>query len=231
MASRVTEPMAHRQLKDLVYVQLRDAILSGTLPPGYALREAELAGRFGVSKTPLRDALVRLQTEGLVSIPPFRSAVVTGYSREDLREIYGVRELLEGMCAREAALHISADDLAALTEVMRDSLRCVSGGELLLGQEDHLAALLDRFDTIMYAQSRNRRIDEMVENLRNHLQRIGQLTTQIPGRTVKSVAEHQAVYDAIVQGDGNAAEAAMRRHIRSVMADQLTNLGSLCTGT
>lgn len=222
--------MAHRQLKDVVYVQLRDAILSGSLEPGYALREAELAARFGVSKTPLRDALVRLQSEGLVSIPPFRSAVVTGYSREDLREIYGVRELLEGMCAREAALHISTDDLAALAEVTRDSGLCVADGETLPGRDEQLAALLDRFDTIMYAQSRNRRIDEMVENLRNHLQRIGRLTTQIPGRPAKSVAEHQVVYEAIVHGDGNAAEAAMRRHIRSVMADQLANLGAVETG-
>jgi DNA-binding GntR family transcriptional regulator len=224
VTSRATQPVAHRQLKDLVYAQLRDAILAGTLEPGYALREAELAARFGVSKTPLRDALVRLETEGLVSIPPFRSAVVTGYSREDLREIYGVRELLEGVCAREAAVSISTDDLAALAAVVRDSALCVAGGDALAGQEGRLAALLDRFDTIMYAQSRNRRIDEMVENLRNHLHRIGRLTTQIPGRLAKSVAEHQAVYEAIIQGDGSAAEAAMRRHIRSVMADQLAAL-------
>ena len=140
-----------------------------------------------------------------------------------------MRELLEGACAREAALNISTDDLASLAEVTRDSGLCVTAGEVLPGQEDHLATLLDRFDTIMYAQSRNRRIDEMVENLRNHLQRIGRLTTRIPGRLAKSVAEHQAVYEAIVQGDGNAAEAAMRHHIRSVMADQLTNLRSATT--
>ena len=221
--------VVHRQLKDAVYAQILEEIVDGTLPAGYALREGELAARFGVSKTPLRDALVRLQADGLVSIPPYRSAVVVGYSPRDLQEIYEVRELLEGACARDAALAISADDLAELSALMRDSAACIAGGPGLGstvadGQEQALAVLIDRFDVIMYAQSRNRRINEMVANIRNHIRRIGQLTTRIPGRMVKSVAEHQAIYEAIVQRDGTAAEAAMRRHIRSVMADQLANI-------
>jgi DNA-binding GntR family transcriptional regulator len=223
---RASDTRVHRQLKDTVYVQVREEILNGTLPAGYALREADLAARFGVSKTPLRDALVRLQADGLVSIPPYRSAVVLGYSREDLREIYEVRELLEGACAREAALNISTDDLAALSELMRDSAACVVNGEVLAGQEEHLSGLLDRFDTVMYAQSRNRRVNEMVENIRTHVQRIGRLTTRIPGRLAKSIPEHQAIYEAIVHRDGAAAEAAMRRHILSVMADQLINISA-----
>ena len=220
------DEVVHRQLKDAVYAQILEKILDGNLPAGYALRESELAAQFGVSKTPLRDALVRLQAEGLVSIPPYRSAVVVGYSQQDLREIYEVRELLEGACAREAALTISTDDLAELSQLMRDSAVCIAGSEVLPGQEEALAALIDRFDVIMYAQCRNRRINEMVANIRNHIQRIGRLTTRIPGRMVKSVREHQAIYEAIVQRDGAAAEAAMRRHILSVMADQLVNVTS-----
>jgi DNA-binding GntR family transcriptional regulator len=217
------DEVIHRQLKDAVYAQILEKILDGTLPAGYALREGELAARFGVSKTPLRDALVRLQAEGLVSIPPYRSAVVVGYSQQDLREIYEVRELLEGACAREAALTISTDDLAELSQLIRDSAVCIAGGEVLPGQEETLAALIDRFDVIMYAQCRNRRINEMVANIRT---RIGRLTTRIPGRMVKSVREHQAIYEAIVQRDGAAAETAMRRHILSVMADQLVNIAN-----
>ena len=220
------DEVVHRQLKDAVYAQILEKILDGTLPAGYALREGELAARFGVSKTPLRDALVRLQADGLVSIPPYRSAVVVGYSQQDLREIYEVRELLEGACAREAALVISTDGLAELSQLMRDSTACLAADEVLPGQEGILAALIDRFDVIMYAQCRNQRINEMVANIRIHIQRIGRLTTRIPGRMVKSVREHQAIYEAIVQRDGAAAEAAMRRHILSVMADQLANIAN-----
>jgi DNA-binding GntR family transcriptional regulator len=220
------DEVTHRQLKDAVYAQILEKIVDGTLPAGYALREGELAARFGVSKTPLRDALVRLQADGLVSIPPYRSAVVVGYSQQDLREIYEVRELLEGACAREAALTISTEDLAGLSQLMRDSAVCLVGDDVAAGQEATLAGLIDRFDVIMYAQCRNGRINEMVANLRNHILRIGQLTTRIPGRMVKSVREHQAIYEAIVQRDGAAAEAAMRRHILSVMADQLVNIAN-----
>jgi DNA-binding GntR family transcriptional regulator len=214
----------HRQLKDTVYLQLRDDIVSGALPPGAVLREAELATRFGVSKTPLRDALVRLQKDRFVEIPPYRSAVVVGYSRDDLREIYELRELLEGACARQAAFRISADALADLSRIVRASAECVPGGEVIGGREDELAVLFDEFDLVMYAQSRNSRVAEMVGNIRGHIQRIGRLTTGIPGRLAKSVAEHQAIYEAIVQRDGAAAETLMRRHILSVMADQLASI-------
>jgi DNA-binding GntR family transcriptional regulator len=221
----------HRQLKDTVYQQLRDDIISGALPPGAVLREAELAPRFGVSKTPLRDALVRLHKDGFVTIPPYRSAVVVGYSRTDLREIYELRELLEGACARQAASYISADALAELARIVQASAECVAGGEVIEGRADELAELHDQFDLVMYAQSRNSRIAEMVGNIRGHIKRIGRLTAGIPGRLAKSVPEHQAIYEAIVQRDGAAAEALMRRHILSVMADQLTSIAETASTT
>ena len=172
----------HRQLKDAVYLQLRDDVISGALPTGAVLREAELVTRLGVSKTPLRDALVRLQKDGFVDIPPYRSAVVVGYSQTDLREIYELRELLEGACARQAALHIDGDALAQLAHIVAASAACVTGGATVPGREEELAGLIQQFDLALYAQSRNSRIDEMVGNIRGHVQRIGRLTTGIPGR-------------------------------------------------
>jgi DNA-binding GntR family transcriptional regulator len=214
----------HRQLKDAVYLQLRDDIISGALPAGAVLREAELVSRFGVSKTPLRDALVRLQKDRFVDIPPYRSAVVTGYSPTDLREIYELRELLEGACTRQAALHISDEALTGLAGIAAASAACVNGGEVIAGTEEDLADLIQQFDLALYAQSRNSRIDEMVGNISGHVQRIGRLTTGIPGRLAKSVAEHQDIYEAIVRRDPDAAETLMRRHIGSVMADQLASM-------
>jgi DNA-binding GntR family transcriptional regulator len=217
----------HRQLKDAVYLQLQDDIISGALPAGAVLREAELVARFGVSKTPLRDALVRLQKDGFVDIPPYRSAVVVGYTPADLREIYELRELLEGACARHAALHISGDALTELEHIAAASKACVTGGEVTDGREEELARLIQQFDLALYAQSRNGRIDEMVGNIRGHVQRIGRLTTGIPGRLAKSVAEHQAIYEAIARRDGAGAEALMRRHIGSVLADQLASMAGV----
>jgi DNA-binding GntR family transcriptional regulator len=219
MTSVLGEPVEHRQLKDSVYLKLRQEIVTATLPPGYVLREAELAARFGVSKTPLREAFVRLEKDGFVQIAPYRSAVVTGYSQQDLREIYEVRELLEGLCAREAAVSIATEDLAALNRIVRDSAAAFEAGDT-----DRLTALLDEFDVVLYAQSRNSRITAMLENIRDHVTRIGRLTVAIPGRMGTSVREHQAIYEAIVQRDGPRAETLMRQHILSVMADQLASL-------
>lgn len=219
MTSVLGEPVEHRQLKDSVYLKLRQEIVTATLPPGYVLREAELAARFGVSKTPLREAFVRLEKDGFVQIAPYRSAVVTGYSQQDLREIYEVRELLEGQCAREAAVSIATEDLAALNRIVRDSAAAFEAGD-----SGRLTALLDEFDVVLYAQSRNGRITAMLENIRDHVTRIGRLTVAIPGRMGTSVQEHQAIYEAIVQRDGPRAETLMRQHILSVMADQLASL-------
>ncbi len=219
MTSVLGEPVEHRQLKDSVYLKLRQEIVTAALPPGYVLREAELAARFGVSKTPLREAFVRLEKDGFVQIAPYRSAVVTGYSQQDLREIYEVRELLEGLCAREAAVSIATEDLATLNRIVRDSTVAFEAGDT-----DRLTALLDEFDVLLYAQSRNSRITAMLENIRDHVTRIGRLTVAIPGRMGTSVREHQAIYEAIVQRDGPRAETLMRQHILSVMADQLASL-------
>ncbi|CUU55888.1 hypothetical protein CcI49_01700 [Frankia sp. CcI49] len=219
MAERSAQPAdetPHRQLKDVVYLRLKQEIVDLRLPPGYPMREAELAGRLGVSKTPLREALVRLQRERLVEIVPYKGAVVCGYDRDDLKEIYELRELLEGACAREAAVHISAADLAELTKVVRGSERAWAAGEL-----DGLPELLEAFDRVIYGQTRNRRIREMIENLGDHLVRIGNLTVAIPGRLEVSVRQHSAIHEAIVRRDPGDAERLMREHVTSVMADQL----------
>jgi DNA-binding GntR family transcriptional regulator len=219
MVSAVGDAVQHRQLKDSVYYRLRGQIVSGELPPGYVLREAELAARFGVSKTPLREAFVRLEKDGFVTIPPYRSAVVAGYSQQDLRETYEVRELLEGQCAREAAVNIATEDLAALNRVIRDSEQALKSGET-----ERLTALIDEFDTLLYAQCKNSKITAMLDNIRDHVTRIGRLTIAIPGRLESSVAEHRGIYEAIVSRDGPRAENLMRQHILSVMADQLASL-------
>jgi DNA-binding GntR family transcriptional regulator len=219
MTSMAGDGAEHRQLKDWVYLKLRQEIVTASLPPGYVLREAELTARFSVSKTPLREAFVRLEKDGFVQIAPYRSAVVAGYSRQDLREIYEVRELLEGQCAREAAVNIGTEDLAALNRIVRESAAAVEATD-----SERLAALLDDFDVVLYAQSRNSRITAMLNNIRDHVTRIGRLTVVIPGRMGTSVREHQGIYEAIVQRDGARAETLMRQHILSVMADQMASL-------
>ena len=218
MSSARTDVLQHRQLKDVVYERLRQEIIDFTLAPGAPLREAELSQRLGVSKTPLREALVRLQRDRLVELIPYKGAVVSGYSRQDLASIYQLRELLEGSCARDAAQGASPDDLAELTTVIRGTKDALAEGD-----RDLIVSLFYTFDDVIYRQTRNPYISDLIEGLHAHLYRIGQLTVMIPGRLERSAQQHEVIYEAILRREPSEAEQRMREHIISVMVDQLAN--------
>jgi GntR family transcriptional regulator, rspAB operon transcriptional repressor len=209
-----------RKVTDWVYEELKAAIVGLRLAPGDPLREATLAEQLGVSKTPIREALTRLEQEGLVETTSFKGAVVTGYSRQDLVEIYELRELLENAAARAAAESMAEPDLSRLGHISRESRRLKKGDDAAA-----LAALISEFDDVLFDQVRNSRIRALVENLRSHLTRIGHLTTEIPGRIDASVDEHDKIVEAIAARDPDLAERYMSEHIRSVRDDQLRALG------
>ncbi len=223
-----------RKVTDWVYEELKNAIVDLRLAPGEPLREATLADRLGVSKTPIREALTRLEQEGLVETTSFKGAAVTGYSRQDLLDIYELRELLENAAVRAAAESMSDAGRARLDRISRDSRRLLGGrGQGGRGQggrgpggkdRGELAALLTEFDVVLFEQVRNHRIQVLIENLRDHLTRIGHLTAEIPGRIDASVDEHEKIVEAIAARDPELAERYMREHIRSVRDDQLRAL-------
>ena len=205
-----------RKVTDWVYEEVRQAIIELRLQPGEPLREATMAEQLGVSKTPVREALARLEQEGLVETTSFKGAVVSGYSPQDLQEIYELRELLEGAAVRAAAATASPETVARLEGLVNESRDLRSKDDL-----EGLAALLGTFDLVIYDQVANERIRALIENLKAHLARIGRLSEEIPGRVKASVEEHAAIVDAIAARDADGAERAMRAHIRSVLGDQL----------
>lgn len=218
MIQPITRKPPVQNLGDYVYQQVREDIISLTVPPGTHLREGELAEQFSVSKTPVREALALLAQDGLVDLVAYRGAVVTSYTNTDLMEVYDLRGLVQGSCAREAALTITADDLARLGVVIRQSRQALDEGEL--GQ---LPELFNAFDELIYRQTTNTRIRQIILNLDAHLRRIGNLTVRIPGRLEKSGEEHEQIYNAIVDRSPSEAETLMRKHAASVLADQLAD--------
>jgi DNA-binding GntR family transcriptional regulator len=214
-----------RKVTDWVYEEIRQAIIDLRLRPGEPLREASIASQLGVSKTPIREALSRLEQEGLVETISFKGAVVSGYSDRDLEEIYELRAMLEGVAARGAAADASDEARERLAEVVAMSRELRDAGDLA-----GLADLLGRFDQIVYEQVRNGRIRTLIDNLRAHLTRIGNLTEGIPGRVEASVEEHAAIVEAIARGDADEAERAMRVHIASVRGDQLAGMDANVAG-
>ncbi len=213
------ELSGRRTMTDVAYEQLRTAIVELRIPPGEPLREADIAQGLSVSKTPVREALGRLEQDGLVTLSSFRSAVVTEYTALDLQEIYELREIIEVAAARAAAESMSDKGLADLGRIASEcAVLTAEGG----GPE--LVRLISEFDTVLFEEVRNRRIRAILDNLAAHLARIGRLTTEIPGRIEASVQEHAQIYEAIRRRDPENAERYMRQHIRSVRDDQLRAL-------
>lgn len=217
-----------RTMTDAVYEQLKAAIVELRIPPGAPLREAEIAQGLSVSKTPVREALGRLEQDGLVTLNSFRSATVTDYTARDLQEIYELREIIEVAAARAAAESMSDKGLADLGRIASECVRLNAqggaGGGGSAGGATELVQLISEFDTVLYEEVRNRRIRAILDNLAAHLARIGRLTAEIPGRIDASVREHAQIYEAIERRDPENASRFMRDHIRSVRDDQLRAL-------
>ena len=220
------------------YDLLLEAIGEGRLPAGTRLREAELAARFQVSRTPVREALKRLEAQGLVAHAPHHGAVVAALDYGQTVELYHMREVLEGTAAGLAATHATATEVEVLREMVQRDRALVEGalveGALVEGAPvDGPRALADTnrlFHRQLRASARNRFLDATLENMRLSLALLRGTTLGAPERGAQAVAEHAAVVEAIAARDPEAAEAAARRHIRAAFKARI-RLGQENGGT
>ena len=190
------------------YDLLLAAIDRGALPAGTRLREADLAERFGISRTPVREALKRLEAQGLVLHEPHYGAVVASLDYARMTELYHMREVLEGTAAGLAATHATATEV----EVLREMVERDRG---LLKDPEALAGTNRLFHRQIHLSARNGFLNTMLENMRLSLVLLGGTTLAVSRRGAESVEEHAAVVAAIEARDAGAAEAAARRHIRN----------------
>lgn len=186
---------------------LREAILDGELSSGTRLREEELAQEFGVSRTPIREALKQLGSEGLLELSPHQGAIVTRLTVEDILAIYVVREVLEGLSARLAARRATPAQGQALLAV-------VDRMEVEAENPAQTAKLNLQFHADMRHIANNHILDSFLSNIETSVRRFGRTTFTYPGRTSKAIDEHRAIVEAIIAGDPEQAEALAIRHMR-----------------
>ncbi len=200
--------LVHNSLHDEVAAQLRERIFAGELLPGTFLDEAHLAEQLSISRTPLREALKVLTAEGLVRHEPRRGCFVNEVTEQDLNEIFPVLALLEGQCAREAALHASDADIDAL-QALHDKLGRHAKARRI---NDYYAANFAIHEAIITLAD-NRWLAQVIGDLRKivKLSRLQQL--HAPGRLDQSLSEHMAVFAALKARDPDGADAAMRTHL------------------
>ena len=190
------------------YAAIRDRILSGDIAPGDRLRETALGDELGLSRTPVREAMRRLEQDGLLEHVPHRGVVVRSLDAQQITELYLIREILEGTAARLAAQHASDAEIAALREML---------GERPSPQVDAAAEASRRnavFHRAIRNAAHNRFLISAMQGVEGSLALLGPTTLGLPGRAEAAALEHAAILDAIASRDMGAAETAARAHIR-----------------
>ncbi|RGP35396.1 GntR family transcriptional regulator [Pseudotabrizicola alkalilacus] len=200
------------------YDYLLAAIESGELTPGTRLRETELAETLGISRTPVREALHRLHAMGLAQHGPQRGLIVAHLSYEQLRQLFAVRQGLEGMATRLAAEHASRHEISVLQEMVEDDRGVRDPKEL--SRRNKL------FHKQIARASHNTYMIEALDSLRIHLSLLPSSTYHLAERIDSAQKEHEAIVAAIAAGDGDAAELNARNHIVSGYKIRLTRFSS-----
>lgn len=195
-------------LRDVVFNTLRQAILTGELEPGERLMEIHLADRLGVSRTPIREAIRKLELEGLVTMIPRRGAQVAQITEKSMSDVLEVRRALDALCAELACDRITADELDALREACDRFEAAVRTGDVkAIARED--VALHD----IIVQATGNQRLIALVNNLSEQMYRYRFEYIKDSGQHENLVQEHRMIYEGIVRKDKEAASAAAKTHI------------------
>lgn len=197
--------------------QLEQEIVTGVLRPGERLDEQALAARFGVSRTPIREALMQLASAGLVELQARRGAFVASLSLKDVLERFEVMATLEGMCGALAARRITEGQRR---ELIAAHEACIA--ETSTGDADAYYYANERFHRVIYRAGNNGYLAEQAGQLHDRLKPYRRLQLRARSRVAASLAEHDAIVEAILAGDSALAEQVLKDHIL-IQGERLTD--------
>lgn len=209
---------SYQPLREVVCESLRDAIRKGILKPGQRIMEIKLAEELGVSRTPVREAIRKLELEGYVVMMPRRGTYVADMSIRDINEIFEIRTALESLSNGLAAEHITEDELEHLQRLL-----VVIGGYIKEYEDgpdreaamDKIVKTDIEFHDLLYHAARNNRLVGIISNLRDQLTRFRTLSMSYPGRLEATLDEHREIVETIANGDGRAARKAAVHHMEN----------------
>ncbi len=187
------------------YRMIVDAIDAGTYKPGSRLVESELADRFQVSRTPIREALQRLETQSMLTRDG-RSLIVASLDHNQLAELYEVRSVLEGLAAQLAAQHATPEEVRVLYDM-------ITSDRKIIGNPDKLSRANRRFHSQIHLASRNRYLIKQLEMVHRSMALLTSTSLAVDGRGEMALNEHEAIVKAIELHDGEAANKALKTHL------------------
>jgi DNA-binding GntR family transcriptional regulator len=196
----------HQTLREKILETIRDAILKGTLSPGEKVAEPELAERFGISRTPIREAFRQLESEGYLTVIPRKGAVVTSLSERDVQEFYSIKSILEGYAAHMAAERLSERDLDRLETINARLAHLAREGDIKTFFRVH-----NEFHELFIRAAGNEKLLELINQLMMKFNRLRMASLSLPGRMEISVQEHRKIIDAFRERDGAKADNLVRR--------------------
>jgi len=210
MESLKGQQIIPESIGDKTYTVLKNLIIQSKLSPGMRLKEEVLSSMLELSRTPLREALKRLQDDGWVTRIPGGGVKVSDISQKEVEELYQIREVLEGLMAREATNLLKEDDLSRLEELIQkmEMAAALNDSQLVIDYGH-------KFHDIIYEKANNQKCLEILRNVLDHIERYRYLGVDTsPGRRKKAGDEHRQLLNALITGKGNKVEQVMREHIR-----------------
>jgi DNA-binding GntR family transcriptional regulator len=197
----------HQTLREKILENIRDAILKGTLKAGERVSEPDLAERYGISRTPIREAFRQLESEGYLTVVPRKGAVVTSLSERDVEEFYSIKSILEGYAARLAAEKLTEKELERLETINKRLSRLATAGDVKSFFRIH-----NEFHELFIKASGNEKLLELILQLLKKFDRLRVASLSLPGRMEISVQEHDKIIEAFKNHDGDTADQLVQKN-------------------
>lgn len=200
----------YKPLREVIFNSLREAIIVGELKPGERLTEVQLAEKMGVSRTPVREAIRKLELEGLVDMIPRKGAHVADLSPKDIMDVLEVRASLDGLAAALSATRITDAELKELNNICMQFISCM--------EKENLQGAIKKdieFHEVIYRSSRNEKLIQMDSNLREQIHRFRVIYLKDNSSPKELINEHADIFEAIKNRDAESARQLAERHIRN----------------
>lgn len=197
----------HLTLREKILEHIRDAIVCGTLKAGSRVSEPELAERYGISRTPIREAFRQLESEGYLTVIPRRGAVVSEFTPKDVEEFYAIKSVMEGYAARCACKNLTSRELDKLQSINKKLADLADIGDI-----KHFFKIHSDFHDLFIKAANNEKLRELIAGLVTKFQRIRFTSLSLPGRMAVSVQEHEKIIEAFRDKDADLAENLVRKN-------------------